>query len=415
MRWAPGAGLARGRAAVYHGVMAPAAAALPTKPDLPPRRVWLLSPYHTGSHRAWALGYARHSRHDVQLLTLDGRFWKWRMLGGAVTLAQAARADLQAGGAPPDVVLATDMLNLPLWLASVRRQLPAATPVLLYMHENQLTYPLPPGERRDPTFALINWQSQLCADRVVFNSVSHRAAWFAALPRLLKHYPDAPQLPLVDEVQARSCVLPVGIECAAAVPVRDGGPPLILWNQRWEYDKRPDRFFALLYRLREAGVAFRLAVAGENFRSAPAEFEAARSRLADCIVHWGFVEQSADYRALLARAQLVVSTAEHEFFGISMLEAVAAGAFPLLPNRLSYPELIPAELHAAVLYRGGDDLFARAAAWLRAPAAAQPLQDALRAHICAHYAWPAVAAQLDALMEGTAGVRQQGRGKRGEG
>jgi Domain of unknown function (DUF3524). len=42
---------------------------------------------------------------------------------------------------PPDAVLATDMLNLPTWLGLMRRQLPATTPVALYMHENQLTYP----------------------------------------------------------------------------------------------------------------------------------------------------------------------------------------------------------------------------------------------------------------------------------
>ena len=30
----------------------------------------------------------------------------------------------------------------------------------------------------------------------------------------------------------------------------------------------------------------------------------------------------------------------HEFFGISAAEAIAAGLFPILPNRLAYPELI---------------------------------------------------------------------------
>ncbi len=379
----------------------PSAPASPIQSSQPARRVWLLSPYHTGSHQAWAEGYARHSRHQVRLLTLEGRFWKWRMLGGAVALAQAAEQLLvtEGEGVLPDLVLATDMLNLPLWLAGVRRLLPAATPVLLYMHENQLTYPWRPGEVRDPTYALINWQSQLVADGIAFNSASHRAAWFGELPRLLKHYPDAQQLPLVEGVAARCCVLPVGIECSATAPVRDGGPPLILWNQRWEYDKRPDRFFALLYRLRAAGADFRLAVAGENFRTAPAEFEEARSRLADRIVHWGFVEGSADYRALLARADLVVSTAEHEFFGISMLEAAAAGAYPLLPNRLSYPELIPPALHEAVLYRGADDLFARALAFLRDPAAAQPIQRELRAHVRTNYGWQTVAAAMDSMVD----------------
>jgi glycosyltransferase involved in cell wall biosynthesis len=35
-----------------------------------------------------------------------------------------------------------------------------------------------------------------------------------------------------------------------------------------------------------------------------------------------------------------VSTADHEFFGVGVLEAMAAGTFAILPHRLSYPELI---------------------------------------------------------------------------
>lgn len=39
-------------------------------------------------------------------------------------------------------------------------------------------------------------------------------------------------------------------------------------------------------------------------------------------------QHAAEYVALLQQADLVISTADHEFFGISILEAVAARAFP---------------------------------------------------------------------------------------
>lgn len=362
--------------------------------------IWLVSPYHAGSHAAWAAGLAANSRHRLTLLTLEGRFWKWRMLGSAAALAQQARAQLEQE--TPAAVITTDMLNLPAWLSLLRRDLPPHIPVLLYMHENQLTYPWRPGEGRDLTFATINWLSQLSADAVIFNSAYHRDVWFAELPNLLKHFPDYQHLDLIDAVRSRACVLSPGIATAELAPETGldwrpaSQPPLILWNQRWEHDKRPAEFFDLLYRLADAGAAFRLAVAGENFRNAPEEFAAARERLAGRIEHWGFVSSRAAYVDLLRRADLVISTAAHEFFGIAVLEAIAAGAFPLLPRRLSYPELIPPVWHAACLYADADDLLVRALAYLRSPVRADP---ELRRHVVAHYAWPPVAAAYDDLVE----------------
>ena len=356
-----------------------------------PLTIWLLSPYHTGSHKAWAEGYKGHSRHDVQLFTLAGRFWKWRMQGAAVELA--AQTEKLCETHPPDLILATDMTNLPAWLALMRRILPTQTRTVLYMHENQLTYPWRPGEKPDLTYAMVNWLSQLCADKVVFNTEFHQRSWFDELPNLLKHFPDYNHLEKIEEVEARSHVLPVGIDLQAErqrqVSTR---PPLILWNQRWEYDKRPDRFFQLLYRLEETGHNFRLALAGENFRNVPGEFEEAKTRLAHRIEHWGFLPSRSDYLALLREADLVVSTADHEFFGISILEAVQAGVFPLLPNRLSYPELIPPDLHAACLYENEDDLYVKAVARLAMPRQAPP---SLRRAVQERYSWPVVAESYD--------------------
>jgi hypothetical protein len=153
-------------------------------------KVLLISPYHVGSRRAWAEGYHRHSAHEVALLCLPARFWKWRMHGGAVTLVRHFRERLAHAIYRPDLMLATDMLNLTTWLA-LTRLVSEGIPMLLYMHENQLTYPLPPAKsdgpmrhqkgERDLHYAFINYASMLAADRVVFNSRYHYRTFFEAL------------------------------------------------------------------------------------------------------------------------------------------------------------------------------------------------------------------------------------------
>ena len=327
--------------------------------------IWLVEPYYTGSHQAWADGYRDHSRHDVRLLTLPGRFWKWRMQGGAITLARRAARLLEKGtadAAQPDLILASDMLNLPLFLSLAGPPL-ETVPVAVYFHENQLTYPLQPGEKRDLHYAFINMVSALRADAVFFNSGYHLEAFFEELPRLLKHFPDYNELWLVDTLRARSQVLPLGLDLrrlAGHRPDSTGrGQPRILWNHRWEYDKDPETFFRAVYRLAEEGLDFELILLGESFRNWPEEFLEARQRLGDRIVHFGYAEDVAAYARLLWQADIVVSTALHEFFGAAVVEACYCGCLPVLPHRLAYPELIPEQYHDPCLYRGFDELLAR--------------------------------------------------------
>ncbi|MDZ7792587.1 MAG: glycosyltransferase [Spirochaetia bacterium] len=131
---------------------------------------------------------------------------------------------------------------------------------------------------------------------------------------------------------------------------------MVLWNHRWEHDKNPEEFFRVLFSLQEGGLAFRLAVVGEQFSRYPRIFDEARDKLAEEIVQFGYVEDRAAYYRWLRQADIVVSTANQENFGLSIAEAAAAGAYPLLPQRLSYPELIPPEYHGACLYDDNNEL-----------------------------------------------------------
>lgn len=322
-------------------------------------KILLVSPYHGGSHEAWATGLSRFSQHEFYLLSLPARFWKWRMHGAAVTLARR----FMESDWVPDLILATDMLDLSTFLALTRSRL-AHTTAVLYMHENQLTYPLPKNKKngpmrrqlgeRDRHYAFINFTSMCAADAILFNSHYHLDTWFTALPKFLRHFPEYKELGSVQQLQTKSQVMPVGIDIealtAVAVPPRTTKEqPLILWNQRWEYDKNPEQFFEAIHQLDQNHIPFQLALCGQKYGKRPKVFDQAIHQLKHRIIHVGHAPQT-DYHRLLWQANITLSTAYHEFFGISIVEAIACQTFPLLPNRLSYPEIIPATHQEECLY-----------------------------------------------------------------
>jgi glycosyltransferase involved in cell wall biosynthesis len=307
------------------------------------------------------------------------------MHGGALALAAQAGGLLDSGDSGPDVFLACDMLDLPVFLATLAASKSRTTPVgtgrvpsIVYFHENQLTYPLPPGVERDLGYGFKNLTTAVAGDVVLFNSEHHRSEFLGAVDELLAAMPDAVPAWAVERVAEKSRVLPLACDLRELDGYREraaeqtaagrwGDPaagPLIVWNQRWEYDKAPGELFRALEQLRDRERAFRLAVAGSGAVVPSREFERARSVLADRVVHWGRIEDRSDYAALLWAGDIVVSTAIHEFFGVAVLEAVYCGCRPVLPARLSYPELIPAEAHGEVLYGEGEvvDALARALA-----------------------------------------------------
>jgi glycosyltransferase involved in cell wall biosynthesis len=328
-----------------------------------------LEPWYGGSHQRFLDGLVDHSAHDIRTITMPGRFWRWRMEGGGVTLAKKVRSTVEKG-APPDLIFATDKVNLPAVLSLSRPRLDGV-PVVQYFHENQLTYPLPPDEDRERAYAITNYLSALAADRVVFNSQSHFDEFIEALPQLLRDFPDYTNMHTVRDLREKSTVLHLGMGLSAHDAYRGARtkrtlrattPPIVLWNQRWDYDKNPSDFFRVMNRLDDVGVPFQLILAGKHFHEQPEEFEQAFERYAERILHYGYAEDFAEYSRLLHRADVVVSTARHEFFGVAVQEAIYCGCHPVLPRRLSYPELIPEShheplLHAPIFYDDAQGLF----------------------------------------------------------
>ena len=328
-----------------------------------PVKVAFLEPYYGGSHAYFADTLIAHSRHEYVLATLPAQKWKWRMRSAAIWLARDAGRWIED---EPDIILCSDMLSV----ADLRALLPEQArhiPIVCYFHENQLSYPIPEEDQRDYQYGFTNITSCLAADEVWFNSEYHRRTFFAAAERLMARMPDYVPQDVTLYLESRSRVLypPVALDSCVTEPTSPAprGPLTILWCHRWEYDKNPELFFTTLAKLHDEGRAFRVVLTGRRFRDVPAAFEAI-GRLGEHVTHAGYLEDRAEYLRQISRCDLVVSTAIQENFGIAVIEAVLAGCCPLLPNRLAYPEVVPAGFHSMCLFDSDSQFYDSLAGWL---------------------------------------------------
>ncbi|MEM6320875.1 MAG: DUF3524 domain-containing protein [Bacteroidota bacterium] len=324
------------------------------------KKILLIEPFFTGSHQLWAEGWRQFSIHDIQILSLSGKHWKWRMHGGAVTLAQQfLKRDVQ-----PDWIVATDMLDVATFLGLTKHRT-NQIPVAVYFHENQITYPWSATDpdvslNRDNQYGFKNFTTALAADKIFFNSAYHQRSFLDALPAFLKQFPDYRGINLIPNIRKKSKVLSLGVNLRQFdehQQISNSKIPLLLWNHRWEYDKNPDTFFETLFRLKKEGYLFQLAVLGEKYQRTPAIFEKAKRVLAEEMVQFGKAAKFADYAKWLWNADILPVTNNQDFFGQSVVEAIYCNCYPILPHRLAYPEHIPKEKANQHLYNTDEDFY----------------------------------------------------------
>ncbi len=361
-------------------------------------KVLALEPYFVLSHKTFLEGYARHSRHRVVIWSLPARKWKWRMRGSAYYFADRAMEAL--ADEAPHVVLASDFLNLADWRALAPARYREA-PTLLYFHENQFTYPLGAEAPGDFHYGWINLSSALAADLALFNSHYHRESFLAEAGRVLRRMPDFVPQGLLKSIRDRSQVFPIGIDFdphreALQGERRENTVPVVVWNHRWEYDKGPELMAEILCALKNDGVPFHALVCGQAFKGSPAIFGQLRERLGDRLIHLGFLAEYPAYLKALGSSDFVLSTARHEFFGVSVVEAMFMGCLPVLPRDLSYPEIVPVRLHERFLCDGARGLKERLRDMLIRP----PLEHREEIQEAAsQFDWRILAPRLDLIVE----------------
>jgi len=321
-------------------------------------RILLLSAYDAASHRYWREGVVRElAEHNWTQLTLPARHYAWRVRGNALAWFSEQRAVLNQ---QYDLIVATSMVDLAT-LKGLAGNL-ATIPSILYFHENQFAYPAS-GTAHSPVEAQItSIYSAMAANTILFNSDYNRRTFMHGARTLLKKLPDHAPLSIVDDLSDKSAVLPVPLEDSCFKPRHKPTtrPLTLVWNHRWEYDKGPDELLLVLQSLRKAGLDFRIHIIGQQFRNTPPAFETIHQSFAANILSWGHVEQRADYLQLLQQSDMAISTARHDFQGLAIQEAMAAGCIPIAPDSLAYPEYIPSDYLCPVTNDSSADAAAMA-------------------------------------------------------
>ena len=312
---------------------------------------WLfLESYYDGSHRHLVDGLVEHICPGSELWTLPGRKWKWRMRGAALEFAH--RLELERPDA--EGIFVTSLTN-----AAELRGLLAAKgldrPIAVYFHENQLAYPIQHFDQRDYHFAWTNLHSALVADRLAFNSRFNLDSFLEGMASVIRKMPDARPGWVLDRIRERAEILPVPIENPPDLPSSRTGACHIVWNHRREFDKGAETLLFAVQALTASGLDFRFSLLGQEFESRPPVFDEIVSVLGSRLAHEGFVESREAYWQLLHTADVALSTAQHEFQGLAVLEACAAGATPLVPDGLAYRELFDEDWR----YRDEKDLVDR--------------------------------------------------------
>ena len=304
------------------------------------------------SHNAWVNWLiSNHLQFEWCLISLPGRYFRWRIRGNPLSWLDRIPAEI------PDLIVATSMVDI----ATIKGLHPhlAGVPVYYYFHENQFVYPCSENQSSSVDPQMVQLYGALTAQRLLFNSVFNQQSFLDGVDALLAKMPDEVPEDIRQRLQIKCEVLPVPV-----LPIKpnEKDKKLILWNHRWEYDKGPDLFSEAMISLAEKGVDFKLALLGARHNNKPSgPLEKLRERLGSRIVVDAKVNHE-EYTRLVSKAAIVVSTALHEFQGLSMLEAVSAGVIPLAPDALCYPE----QYSAAYLYPAGDKtaIVSRLTQWL---------------------------------------------------
>lgn len=219
---------------------------------------------------------------------------------------------------------------------------------IVYFHENQLVYPVQEIKERDCQYGLNQVMTCLAADELLFNSTFNMTSFLNNITSFLNIQSDFKPRNLKEKIQAKSEVLYFPIQFQylpqrQLIQEENGRKVLhLVWPHRWEHDKNPQLLTNVLQELNKRQADFKVSILGQHSQSVPDCFNGLKAELGTKLANFGFLSKDEYFKTLLS-ADVVISTAGHEFFGVSMLEATFCGCVPVAPNKLVYPEIYPTD------------------------------------------------------------------------
>ncbi|XP_026761994.2 glycosyltransferase-like domain-containing protein 1 [Galleria mellonella] len=307
--------------------------------DSGPEEILILEPFYGGSHKKLIdVITSNLPSHQYKLITMTAKKWHWRARTSALYMSTQIPVYHKF-----KILLCTSVLPL----AELLGLRPDLTKLhkIVYFHENQLEFPVRVVKDRDFQYGYNEILTCLTADKVLFNSYYNKDSFLSHIKSHLKLQPDYKVKNLEQIIEGKCYVVyyPMDISLMdkylSLVDKTTSNTLHIVWPHRWEFDKNPEAFYRVLKRLDNNGYHFKVSILGESFNEKPDVFRELSRSLKESLLHCGYVESLREYYKILNNADVVVSTAIHEFFGVAVLEAVYCGCIPVVPKRLSYREL----------------------------------------------------------------------------
>ncbi|XP_037725193.1 glycosyltransferase-like domain-containing protein 1-like [Drosophila subpulchrella] len=310
--------------------------------------ILIIEPFYGGSHKQLIDTLIEGlSETDYEIFSLPAKKWHWRARTSALHFSQLIPLDHEYR-----VLFTSSVLSLA-ELIGVRPDLGACRKIV-YFHENQLIYPVREVKQRDCQYGFNEILSCLAADIVLFNSQFNCTSFLDNVQPFLKIQPDFKIKQIREQIQKKCQVLyfPVKFQRfpnKRKTPKEDNTDLdqdqqclHLIWPHRWEHDKNPKLLAEALYELNGRNVDFKVTICGESYQEIPEAFDNIQEKLGNKLVNFGHLERDEYVKTLLS-GDIVISTADHEFFGVAMLEATYCGCYPIVPNKLVYPEIYPKE------------------------------------------------------------------------